>query len=404
MKKLLIATLSLIFLLQSEKGFTSEIKQSGSDKIQIQASVKGVWPRLLMNKEEIQALKLRLEREPELRKAGIPTSLPKPNLNAKGSVILSPELEKLQNAAFFWVVTGDERFRRNVAEFLPLVDKVIEDPVTLHQGPNAHDLNAGFTLRWLSLTYDWLHDSWPAEELVNLKKAISIEASAVYNEMQGYRNFTYEQNHGYIPMVGLGLASFVLWGEDDRAPVWAEYARQYMDISTRSLGSDGFYYEGPGYYSYAFPWQTLYTTALLRVTGEDWTERPIFENLESYIAHCTLPGRSFLFDFGDWGSFKGQKYYGIPWNERTLKTPLSSRMNLLPLIVLDHYSRPKSSRSSVLNWLLTGTNFLDLTILGNKDFPFQQKDPDPKVLATSHYFPDSEALFWRSSWSDPDGP
>lgn len=409
MKKLLLSVLififsSAVFVQTAQCGKVKTINSTQTLKLrpQLRSSLTGIWPRLLMNREDLILLRERLKKEPELRKAAIPATLPKPRLEATGSVDITPEFEKLQNAAFLWRVTGEERFRENVIAFLPMVKKVIEIPVTLHKGTNAHDLNAGFTLRWLSLTYDWLHDSWATEDLMLLRKAIAIEASAVYDEMQGYRDFTYEQNHGYIPVVGLGLAAFVLWGEDERAPIWADYARNYMDISTRTLGSDGFYYEGPGYYSYAFPWQTLYTAALLHVTGEDWTTRPIFQNLELYIAHCTLPGRGFLFDFGDWGSFKGQKYYGISWPDRTTLTPLSSRMNLLPLLALDHYSATDKTRSSVLDWLLTGNNSLDLTLLGNRPFPFKQKDPDPSILPASHYFPDSEALFWRSSWSDAD--
>ncbi len=356
-----------------------------------------------MNVTEITSLRVRFDGEPLLKQAAIPASQPQPDLAAFGSVKLTPELAKLERAAFFWRVTGEERFKVTVSAFLPLVEKVLAVPVTLKKGDNAHDLNAGFTLRWLALTYDWLHDAWPAGELAQLRATLALQASVVHEEMLSYRNFTYDQNHGYIPVVGLGLAAFVLWGEDERAPTWANFARTYMDKSARVLGSDGFYYEGPGYYSYAFEWQTLYAVALLRLTGEDWTERPVFQNLEKYIAHCTLPGRSSVFDFGDWGSFKGQKYYGIPWPDRiTLSGSGATKMNLGPLLALDRYSVPNKSRSSVINWLLTGTNALDLTVLGNRPLPFTPKDPDIAVLPASHYFPDSEALFWRSSWTDPD--
>jgi hypothetical protein len=370
-------------------------------KFNNQIDRRAIWPRLLMDSTEIKVLRSRLAAEPALRQAAIPSTQPKPNLTASGSVDLTPELAKLERAAFFWRLTGEELFRSTVTAFLPLVEKVTAMPVTLHNGTNAHDLNAGFTLRWLALTYDWLRGNWPAGELAPLRTALTTEAAIVYEEMQGYRNFTYDQNHGYIPVVGLGLAAFVLQGEDERAPVWSNYARTYMDRSTRVLGSDGFYYEGPGYYSYAFSWQTLYAIALLRFTGEDWTNRPIFQNLEKYIAHCTLPGRSFVFDFGDWGSFKGQKYYGIPWPDRINLTSGSTRMNLGPLLTLDYYATPSKSRSAVLSWLLTNNSLEDLTVVGKRPFPFSQKNPDSSVLLTSHYFPDSEALFWRSSWSDP---
>jgi hypothetical protein len=381
----------------------SSFAQNKKTDLQIDARWQGVWPRLLMAATEIKALQARLASEPMLRQAAIPATQPQPNLSANGSIELTPELAKLERAAFFWRVTGEKRFRSTVTAFLPLIEKVSAMPVTLKKGTNAHDLNAGFTLRWLALTYDWLHDTWPAAELAPLRAALAIQASTVYQEILGFRDFTYDQNHGYIPVVGLSLAGFVLWGEDERAPAWAKFARDYMERSTRVLGSDGFYYEGPAYYSYAFEWQTLYAVALLRLTGEDWTSKPVFQNLEKYIAHCTLPGRSFVFDFGDWGSFKGQKYYGIPWPDRiTLTGSNSSRMNLAPLLSLDHYAAPSAYRTSVLNWLLNGANYLDLTVLGNRPFPFAPQDPDAAVQPVSHYFPDSEALFWRSSWSDPD--
>ncbi len=403
---LLVLAISVTFAQEKKKNqaptpFSDPGRELKGD-LQIRDHLKSTWPHLLMDASEISALRSRLDAEPALRQAAIPASQPKPDFTASESVKLTPEFAKLERAAFFWRVTGEERFRTTVSAFLPLVKKILDTPVTLHTGSNAHDLNAGFTLRWLSLTYDWLHDSWPSEELIQLRSAIALQASIVYNEMQGYRNFTYDQNHGYIPVVGLGLASFVLWGEDEHAPIWAKYARAYMDISARVLGSDGFYYEGPGYYSYAFEWQTLYAAALLRMTGEDWTERPVFKNLEKYVAHCTLPGQISVFDFGDWGSFKGQKYYGVPWIDRLTSGSGSTRMSLGALLCLDHYASPDKSRSEVINWLLKGTNYLDLTVLGNRSFPFTPTDPDPAVLPTSHYFPDSEALFWRSSLSDPD--
>lgn len=403
---ILLLTLIVIFAQDRKAGNALNLMSDSGKELkgdmQILDRWKSVWPRLLMDASEITALCARINAEPLLRQAAVPSTQRKPDFTASESVKLTPEFAKLERAAFFWRVTGEDCFRTTVAAFLPLVKKILQMPVTLHTGPNAHDLNAGFTLRWLSLTYDWLHGSWPAEELVPLRSALVLQASTVYNEMQGYRNFTYDQNHGYIPVVGLGLASFVLWGEDEHAPTWAKYARDYMDKSARVLGSDGYYYEGPGYYSYAFEWQTLYTVALLRLTGEDWTERPVFQNLEKYVAHCTLPGQISVFDFGDWGSFKGQKYYSVPWIDRLTSGSNSTRMSLRPLLTLDHYSKPNKSRSAVLNWLLKGTNYLDLTVLGNRPFPFTPTDPDLAVLPASHYFPDSEALFWRSSWSDPD--
>jgi hypothetical protein len=121
---------------------------------------------------------------------------------------------------------------------------------------------------------------------------------------------------------GLALAGWVLHGDEPEAPAWAGWARNYLDRNAEVLGGDGFYYEGGSYYDYGFPWIALHAIVLKRMNAEDWTQRAVFRDLEKFIGHVTLPGREYIFDFGDWGPRKGQTGYDRPWH--TVKTSLTT--------------------------------------------------------------------------------
>jgi len=358
----------------------------------------GRWPRLALDAEGLKALRAQLDAEPELARTLVPATPPQPNLKAEGSRSLTPELGKLEHSAFLWRLTGQEKFGDAVRRSLPLLAKITAQPVTLHHGPNANDLDAGHTLRALAFAYDWLRGSgWPDAEVAALRQTLTVQARAVYEELRDhYSTFAYDQNHTSIPVSGLALAGWALHGDEPEAPAWAGWARNCLDRTAQVLGGDGFYYEGGSYYTFGFPWIALHAVVLKRLNGEDWTQRAVFRDLEKYVAHLTLPGRSFIFDFGDWGPRKGQVGYDSPWH--TVKTSMTT----WPLVALSSAGASVAAREAVIGWLPPSEDPFYAPWRGSSQIPRSVRNLDPAIVPTHHHFASHDALFWRSSWNDND--
>lgn len=359
---------------------------------------RGRWPRLAMDADDLQALRRQMAERPELARAIAPTSLPRPNLNAEESRTLTPELGKLERAAFLWRLTGEDRFRVALRSYFPLLPRLVALPVRLHRGPNAQDLDAGHTLRALAFAYDWLRGGdWPEAQVRELGHALAVQARVVYEELRDvYPAFAYDQNHGSIPVSGLGLAGWAMYGDEPEAPAWAGWARNYLDRTAEVLGGDGFYYEGGSYYTYGFPCVALHAVVLKRLSGEDWTGRAVFRDLEQFVAHLTLPGRRFIFDFGDWGPRKGQAGYEQPWHTRT------SAMTTWPLVALSESGATTAARDAVIAWLPANWEPFYALWRGSRRIASSARDLDPAIVPAHRHFPSHDALFWRSSWNDPE--
>lgn len=377
------------------------------DPVALAPACVGRWPRLLTDAATLTKLRERLRADPALANRFSPATARPFNVLATGSRELAPQLAQLETAALFYRLTGEPHYRKQVEQGWPLVRNLIEHPIHLNTPPNANDLDAGWSMRWIALTYDWLRQTdWPDAGLAELRTAIQVQAGGIYREFRAGRVFAYDQNHGYIPAIGLAMCGFALYGEAPEAPAWAGFSHAYLRRTLAVLGGDGFYYEGPSYYDYAFQGLALYGAMLRRVTGENVMDSPTFRNLEFFVAHCTLPGGAFVFDFGDWGPRKGQPGYGVSWH--TFPTHLST----LPLWIAAADAEPSATRTAVLRWLpppsrpnatpfaYDGSQFT-LLYLAGRPLPVNSVPPSAAALPLFHYFPNHDALFWRSSWSDP---
>ena len=113
------------------------------------------------------------------------------------------------------------------------------------------------------------------------------------------RAYAYSQNHTFIPMAGLAVAAYAVYGEVPEAAQWAALSRAIYSRVLETYSKDGYYYEGYEYWIFATPWLIHYLDAQKHATGEDLFDQPGLRLTHLYAAHALLPGGQSMFDFGD---------------------------------------------------------------------------------------------------------
>ncbi|MEM7674369.1 MAG: DUF4962 domain-containing protein [Myxococcota bacterium] len=166
--------------------------------------------------------------------------------------------------------------------------------------PNV-DLAAGHLLFGLGWGYDMLYNDLTPAERTKYRTKLVKQARMLfdYYEVRPGRTYAYSQNHVYIPVAGLSVAAYALYGEEPEAKNWAQLARAIMGRALDTYSADGYFYESFEYYVFAVPWLVIWTTAHAHTTGEALYNRPGFKNMHLYVAHMVLPDATHVFDFGD---------------------------------------------------------------------------------------------------------
>ena len=205
----------------------------------------------------------------------------------------------IAEAALAYVVEGKP-------EYLAAAKKWMDAAVSYdiwgyaYNKPNV-DLAAGHLLFGLGWGYDLLYSHLTDAERLKYRKKLVRQARLLYAyyEVRPGRTYAYSQNHVYIPMAGLGVAAYALYGEEPEAAQWARLARAIMGRSLDTYSADGYFYESFEYWVFAVPWLVIWTSAHAHFTGEALYDRPGFRNMHLYLAHVVLPDATHVFDFAD---------------------------------------------------------------------------------------------------------
>lgn len=368
------------------------------------------WPRLVVSEVEIARIRSRLESDPIFRQRHLPSD-DHPDLHVTRTDSAF-QADGRMNAyeilggtwmAFLHRVTMEPKYLVAARRYFPLIRESEEIPLRPSIDPTSSDLMQGHWFLAVALIYDFLKDLITIEETQLLRSALCVQARSAYGFFLEQEDWRYEQNHTFIPMAGLGLAGLVLLGEEPEAEAWVGLARESMRRTGNVLCPDGYYYEGISYFAYAFHWNVIFAAALRRVTGENWFDGPPFQNVETFVLHHMLPDGDRVFDWGDWGPRQGQTGYEAPWHTHP------SYLNIWSLLALREFRGTTPALEAALHWTQTGPEeMLDFPL-----FPLiwengsQSEAPTPpadggSALPTYHYFADHEAVFWRTSWTDPD--
>ena len=238
----------------------------------------------------------------------------------KGSMTQYSLAFRISQISFAYAIEGDQKYL-DLAKKLTLA--ACEMPVWGYKTnkPNV-DLPPAHLLYAVAFAYDLLFDKLTNDEKAIVKNKLIKQSRLMYDyfKYKDKKRYTYTQNHTWIPMAGLAIASYALMDETDEAQEWARLSRAVFDRTMFTFGTDGYFYESFHYFGFAFRWMIRYFDAHLSATGENLYEpmRDKFAGMKYFAMHSILPDRENVFDFADIGDgslnrnniSKREKLYG----------------------------------------------------------------------------------------------
>lgn len=303
----------------------------------------------------------------------------------------------IAEAAFIYKIEGDRKY-------LAAAKKYMDAAVTYdiwgyaNNKPNV-DLAAGHLLYGLGWGYDLLYHDLTAAERARYRDKLIKQARLLFDyfKPKPSKTYSYSQNHTFIPIAGLGVTAYALYGETPEAAEWAQLSRAIFDRVLATYSKDGYYYEGFEYWIFSTPWLVHYLDAHAHATGEDLYDQPGFRQMHKYVAHSLLPTGQYVFDFGD--IFEGPLTRAGQGDEYPRTHPgghFHTNYNLLYRLAQRFQN---GEAAGVAAWLksLGQVNAEDFWSLvwfdpGLPPLPIERQ-------ATVHYFPDHDVFYWRSDWT-----
>jgi len=303
----------------------------------------------------------------------------------------------IAEAAFVYKVERDPKYLAAARKFM---DAAVSYDIWgyANNKPNV-DLAAGHLLYGLGWGYDLLYNDLTESERTRYREKLIKQARIMsdYFKPKSGRTYAYSQNHTFIPIAGLGVAAYALYGETPEAAGWASLSRAIFDRVLATYSQDGYYYEGFEYWIFSTPWLVHYLDAHLHSTGEDLYDQPGFRAMSQYVAHSMLPNGDYVFDFGD--IFEGPLTRAGEGDEYPRTHP-GGRFNTNYNLLYRLAQRFQSGETQGIAAWLKGFNQVNA-----EDFwSLVWYDPNVKAVPiekqpTSYYFKDHDVAYWRSSWA-----
>ena len=303
----------------------------------------------------------------------------------------------IAEAALAYVIEGETKYLQAAKKWM---DAAVSYDIWgyAYNKPNI-DLAAGHLLFGLGWGYDLLYNDLSESERNRYRRKLVRQAKLLYDyyEVRPGRTYAYSQNHVYIPMAGLGVAAYALYGEVPEAARWARLSRAIMGRSLDTYSADGYFYESFEYWVFAAPWLVIWTSAHEHFTGEKLFDRPGFRNMHLYVAHIVLPDATHVFDFAD--AFTGSLTRSGKTDDFERTHPggnLHSNYNLLHATA--SWFKDDSAQGVARHFADAG----HVTWYGFMSMLWFDASIEAKPLATLpsfHHFEDHGVVFHRSDWS-----
>jgi Domain of unknown function (DUF4962)/Heparinase II/III-like protein len=361
----------------------------------------GVHPRVYFTSKELDALRteahgaqrawwtLQLQHLRALQ--GPPPPPPAEKRRAQNDVAFA-----IAEAAFAYKMEGDPKY---LAAAKLYMDAAVSYDVWGYSfsKPNV-DLAAGHLLYGMAVGYDLLYNDLTPAERERYRNKIAHQGHLLFEFFapRPGRSWAYSQNHTFIPMAGLGIAAYAVYGEVPEAKQWAALARAIYSKVLATYSKDGYYYEGFEYWIFSTPWIIHYLDAQKHAAGEDLFDQPGLRKTHLYAAHSLTPGGQMMFDFGD--VFAGPITRAKTGDDYERSHPgghFESNYNLL----YDLAARYSDSEiQGVADWMKS------LGHTGQEEW-WTLAWRNPKLLATPigkiepwHHFTDHGVVYWRTGW------
>jgi len=408
----LILALAAIPLSAQGKGEDLGAKDTGSKQLylssemttlrsQLQPELAGIHPRVYFTNAELDKLRTRAhgadhawwqQQLLQLRAlAAPPPPPPAEKRRQQNNVALA-----MAEAAFAYRMEGDPRYLAAAKQYM---DAAVSYPVWGYSWskPNV-DLAAAHLLYGMGLAYDLLYSDFTPAERTKYRACIALHGNLMYAAFapKPGRRWSYSQNHTFIPMAGLGVAAYAVYGEVPEAAQWAALARAIFDRVLATYSKDGYYYEGFEYWIFSTPWLVHYLDALEHAAGQNLFDQPGLRQTHLYAAFSLTPGGQTMFDFGD--VFEGpvtRAQKGEDYERSHPQDHFETNYNLL----YDLAARFQSEEiQGVADWMRaqghTAQEEWWTLAWRNPSLPSKPIE----ALPPWHWFRDHDVAYWRSGW------
>ncbi len=369
----------------------------------LKPELKGVHPRVYLTQSEIDALKEKTKTQPELWQAALarvraltvePPVAPAQERRVQNEVGIG-----IAEAAFVYKITNERKYLDAAKKYM---DAAVSYEIWgyAYNKPNV-DLAAGHLLYGMGWGYDLLYHDLTDAERAKYREKLIKQARLLYDffKPKTGKTYAYSQNHTFIPISGLAVTAYALMDESEEAKDWAAVSRAIFDRVLATYTEDGYFYESMEYWIFSTPWLVHYLDAHLAATGENLYETtPGFRSAHKYVAHITLPGGEFNFDFGDiYAGPVTRSRRGNDYERERINGKFRTNYNILYNLA-NRYQNPEAQ--GVADWLkskgqVNAEEFWTFIWFNQniKAAPIEQQ-------AKWHYFRDHEVVFWRDSWND----
>jgi hypothetical protein len=367
----------------------------------VRPELAGVHPRVYFTDAELAALRKEahgaqkewwIEQLKHVRALeGPPPPPPAEGRRQQNDVALA-----IAEAAFAYKMEGDPKYLAAAKQYM---DAAVSYDVWGYSfnKPNV-DLAAGHLLYGMGIGYDLLYNDLAPAEREKYRNKIARQGKLMYAFFapKPGRSWAYSQNHTFIPMAGLGVAAYAVYGEVPEAQQWAALSRAIFDKVLKTYSQDGYYYEGFEYWIFSTPWIIHYLDAQKHATGEDLFDQPGLRKAHLYALNSLAPGGQFPFDFGDvYAGPVTRAKQGDDYERSHPGGHYESNYNLLYDLAA-RYNDPDIE--GVADWMksLGHTGQEEWWTLAWRN-PQLKATPIEKMQPW-HYFPDHDVVYWRSGW------
>ena len=369
----------------------------------LRKELEGVHPRVFMTQKDIDALKDKTKTQKELWQAAIsrvralmvePAPPPAETRRVQNEIGLG-----ISEAALAYKITGDKKYLDAAKKYM---DAAVSYDVWgySYNKPNV-DLAAGHLLYGMGWGYDLLYNDLTPAERAKYKAKLIKQARFLYDffKPKSGKSYSYSQNHTFIPISGLAVTAYALMDETPEAKDWAAASRAIFDRVLATYSDDGYYYEGMEYWIFSMPWIVHYMDAHLQSTGENlYLTTPGLKLAHKYVAHATLPGGEFNFDYGDiYAGNTTRARKGDDYERERINGKFRTNYNILFNLATRYQN---GEAQGVANWLkskgqVNAEEFWTFIWFNQyiRATPIENQEK-------WHYFADHDVAYWRSSWND----
>jgi hypothetical protein len=385
------------------KGEHPLVQIARSKPSSLRKELVGIHPRVFMTQADIDQLKEKAKSEKELwatarsRVRALtdePAPAPAQERRVQNEVGLG-----IAEAAFAYKITGDRKYFDAAMKY---IDAGISYDVWgyTYNKPNV-DLAAGHLLYGMGWGYDLLYNDLTPAQRTRIRDKLVKQAHLLHEffKPKSGKSYAYSQNHTFIPISGLAVTAYALMDEVPEAKEWAATSRAIFDRVLATYSEDGYFYESMEYWIFSMPWIVHYMDAHAQSTGEDLYKGITgLENAHKYVAHITLPGGEFNFDYGDiYAGPTTRARKGNDYERERINGKFRTNYNILYNLATRYGN---GEAQGVADWLKSKGQ-----VNAEEYWSFIWYNPKIKAVSINdqpkyHWFKDHGVVFWRSSWDD----